>query len=1074
MVRKEGALAKLSRPRLHDVLARTRLLSQLDKAAARPVIWLAAQPGAGKTTLAASWLATRKRPGIWYQVDEGDADPASFIYHLRLAADAAATGAASHPLPLLTPEYRKDLRGFARRFFRELFAHLEPGAALVLDNLQDVPESSAFHVLLAEAMGQVPEGHHVVVLSRGEPPAGYAALLAGDAIATLEAEALRLTLAETRAIARKRGIEDDTCVEALHARSHGWAAGLTLMLARAQRHACRLEDDDPESLQHVFGYFAQRVFDGAEPEQQRALMQLSFLPNFTADLAQRLTGLADAGRLLEHFYRRSLFTDRRRVAAAHPAEQAPAQSSHVYQFHALFRSFLQHRARATHDARQVRDIAARAGRLLHEAGHWEQALGLLAEAGDWDTYARVMVAHAEDLLAQGRHQTVTEWLGRMPAAQLDRDPWLRYWEGRALMPGATDRALAVLQFCHRRFAAEHDNAGALASGAAIVQTLWYARLSWSEIAPWIDRLEPLMNETLSFPSAGVELLTWSALHGARSYYRLAHPSEGGVGDRLLGLIDEAAIDWNLRLSTATQLITWFHVAAEPEMANRVIAKVDALLDTLPASAQTRAFWLAFRALHDARFARYEEAAALFQQAEDLARQESLAQAEFAALQFRCYLDIWFRRADDVQARVARMETHAARGNADAEMNFFVASAMLAQLKGDTRAAAGHAEDALHAIDRVGAAFFQAVYGVSLASVFADAGDFCRARRLIARAREIAQGTFLEAMQAQLLLEEAYVALAEGDTAAAESLLAQGLALAAADRSRAAYIHRIVARRPELLVQALRSGIEVRFVRQLIRCWRVAPPREEVAAWPWPVRVRTLGGFEVLVDDAPIEFGRKAPKKTLALLKAIIARGGAAPDTALIDIFWPDEEGDAATRSLGAAVFRLRTLLGVPDAVVQQGGQVSLDRELVWVDAWAFERALGGLRDVPSSDGGAAAAEALALYRGAFLAEEEGETWPIAMRERLRGKFIQAVADHAARLEAQGREQDALQWYQRGLDADDVVEPFYQGLMRCYRRLDRVPEAVSAYRRLKQLLSVTLRLSPSGGTERLYESLRAAA
>jgi DNA-binding SARP family transcriptional activator len=44
-------------------------------------------------------------------------------------------------------------------------------------------------------------------------------------------------------------------------------------------------------------------------------------------------------------------------------------------------------------------------------------------------------------------------------------------------------------------------------------------------------------------------------------------------------------------------------------------------------------------------------------------------------------------------------------------------------------------------------------------------------------------------------------------------------------------------------------------------------------------------------------------------------------------------------------------------------------------------------------------------------------------------------------------------------------------MRCYHRLDRLPEAVSAYRRLKQTLSVLLGLPPSPGTERLYRSLR---
>ena len=66
---------------------------------------------------------------------------------------------------------------------------------------------------------------------------------------------------------------------------------------------------------------------------------------------------------------------------------------------------------------------------------------------------------------------------------------------------------------------------------------------------------------------------------------------------------------------------------------------------------------------------------------------------------------------------------------------------------------------------------------------------------------------------------------------------------------------------------------------------------------------------------------------------------------------------------------------------------------------------------------------------------------------------------------------AIAAYQRGLDADPVIESFYQGLMRCYQRLDRRTEAISAYRRLKQILSVTLGLTPSPATERLYQGLR---
>jgi len=224
---------------------------------------------------------------------------------------------------------------------------------------------------------------------------------------------------------------------------------------------------------------------------------------------------------------------------------------------------------------------------------------------------------------------------------------------------------------------------------------------------------------------------------------------------------------------------------------------------------------------------------------------------------------------------------------------------------------------------------------------------------------------------------------------------------------------------------------------------------------------------VLRDGRPLEYSRKAPRKTIALLKAIIAFGGTnVREQRLVDAFWSDEEGDVATRSLGAALHRLRKLIGDADAIVQQGGALSLDKARVWVDVWAFEDLLAG------SD--ADTTEVLSLYRGAFLAEDDGEPWPVTMRERLRGRFIHAVAEIGRRLEDNKRPDDAIACYLRGLDADPVIEQFYQGLMRCYTTLERRSEALSAYQRLKRILSISLGVAPSAQTERLYQSLKREA
>ena len=82
-MRRSPPIAKLARPRLHGAVARDRLFARLDGTKeGRAAICIVGPPGAGKTTLAASWLNARKLQGVWYQVDSGDADLATFFHRL--------------------------------------------------------------------------------------------------------------------------------------------------------------------------------------------------------------------------------------------------------------------------------------------------------------------------------------------------------------------------------------------------------------------------------------------------------------------------------------------------------------------------------------------------------------------------------------------------------------------------------------------------------------------------------------------------------------------------------------------------------------------------------------------------------------------------------------------------------------------------------------------------------------------------------------------------------------------------------------------------------------------------------
>jgi LuxR family transcriptional regulator, maltose regulon positive regulatory protein len=351
-------------------------------------------------------------------------------------------------------------------------------------------------------------------------------------------------------------------------------------------------------------------------------------------------------------------------------------------------------------------------------------------------------------------------------------------------------------------------------------------------------------------------------------------------------------------------------------------------------------------------------------------------------------------------------------------------------------------------------------------------------RLLHETRDTLSGTVCkDSFEIVALTIEAFCAQRSGEPETALRLTRQALSLAR-DYNREGFLRWSGPLLAPLLHAVLRTHTDAEPARRIIRRLRLAPPENRMDPdWEWEIRVHTLGGFEITKDGAPMIFAGKLPKKSLALLKLLVAHGpGEVPERKILDALWPDEEGDAADKSLSVTLLRLRRLLGDNEIIRHQGGKLSLDSQRCWVDAWAFEHMLPApagaqmAKAISSQD----LEQALALYRGTFLPEVSEDSWSAPARERLRARFIHSLVDLGRRLEEDGRFDEAIGWYMKGLDADPIVEAFHQGLMRCYASLDRRTEAIAAYRRLRQTLSITLGLAPSASTDKLYQSLRDGA
>ena len=278
----------------------------------------------------------------------------------------------------------------------------------------------------------------------------------------------------------------------------------------------------------------------------------------------------------------------------------------------------------------------------------------------------------------------------------------------------------------------------------------------------------------------------------------------------------------------------------------------------------------------------------------------------------------------------------------------------------------------------------------------------------------------------------------------------------------------------LCVHALKNEIEVDYAKYLIRAGQLVPedPFEVGENWPWPVRIRTLGTFSLEVDGREVEFSRKAQSRPLALLKALITMGGRdVSEWQLSEVLWPEAEGDAAHQAWATTLHRLRDLLGDQQSVRRREGRLTLNSQVCWIDALAFDELSSGshLSSIVTSTGSAlqTAQRAISLYHGPFLRDEE-ESWFFAYRERLRGQFIRHVEDLCAELESGGNARQAIECLEEAIQKEPLVEGLYQQLMEMLARQGYRAQVATVYDQCRAALQSALGTDPSQETTQVFK------
>ncbi|HEX2244084.1 MAG TPA: hypothetical protein VHK27_12720 [Gammaproteobacteria bacterium] len=502
----------------------------LDDARRCPVVWICGLPGAGKTTLAASYLKARMLQTLWYRLNEDDADPASFFYYLGLAARQAAPH-KKKPLPLFTPEYLKGLPAFTRRYFRDLYARLPQPFLVVFDNYQDVDTEARTHEVMRYGLEEIPSHGNAIVLSRAEPPEQLARLRACEVMQFIGPQAIRLTPEESRGIMISRHVPllSEEHARLLTEQTHGWAAGLTLLCELGETAGSPPAIHDCQQLQVVFDYFAGEILRRADTETQDVLLTTALLPTFTAPFAERLIGQPHAAGILEHLCRNNYFTLRH------------GQAKPSYRYHPLFREFLLARAKLTYTPAHLKELKNKAANVLLAAGQLEEAAKLYIEVENWQKLTRVILQSAESLLRQGRNKTLAAWFECLPQEIIAEDGWLLYWQGMCRLDLDPGESLPWFEQAFDEFRLQGDSTGIYLAWAGSIRAIHSDAIGdAARLDRWIAVLEEIMQAHGGFPSPQVEGVVASTMFFALVWRHPQHPELDHWRKRSLGFASHIA------------------------------------------------------------------------------------------------------------------------------------------------------------------------------------------------------------------------------------------------------------------------------------------------------------------------------------------------------------------------------------------------------------------------------------------------------------------------------------------------------------------------------------------------------
>jgi LuxR family transcriptional regulator, maltose regulon positive regulatory protein len=406
------------------LIGRARLIDRLKRGLPSRLVLVSAPAGFGKTSLLTQWLAAVAGHGhtvAWLALDQSDNSAPTFWPRLVAAVRTAVPGFGAGLLPLLEAS-GSTTKGVLAALVNELDA-LSGELYLVLDDYHLI-DDQGIHEGVTFLLEHLPAHAHLLITTRADPPLPLALLRARGDLTEIRAADLRFTPEEASTYLNEvMGLDlQPEAVNALETRTEGWIAALQLAALSMQGR------DDVGGFiagftgndRYIVDYLVEEVLARQPDEIRSFLLRTSILDQLSGPLCDAVTGCAGGKAMLEGLERANLLVipldDRRRW----------------YRYHHLFADVLLAHLEEE-QAEQIPDLHRRASEWYGQQGERSEAIRHALAGGDVERTAELVESALPEMRKARHEMQLRAWVEPLPDEVVRRRPVLAVTFAGALM-----------------------------------------------------------------------------------------------------------------------------------------------------------------------------------------------------------------------------------------------------------------------------------------------------------------------------------------------------------------------------------------------------------------------------------------------------------------------------------------------------------------------------------------------------------------------------------------------------------------------------------------------------------------